>query len=110
MNSPNGSISGPASRSEPASPTVRPSIDSQTSRVRENEKTAHLHEDIDVVEYPEGLKLFLITIALCLSVFLVALVSQLQPGSSQLLTDVLKGQYHYSYGNTQDYRSVQVAR
>ncbi|KAJ7123207.1 MFS transporter [Mycena epipterygia] len=93
MNSHNRSTSGPASPtregSEPASPTVRPSIDSQTSRVREkDEKTAHVHED--VVEYPEGLKLFLITIALCLSVFLVALDNTIIATAIPKITDQFK--------------------
>jgi hypothetical protein len=62
--------------SRAASPTIRPSrshsLDFQPGQEKNELKSAQTGED--AVEYPEGLKLFLITIALCLSVFLVALV------------------------------------
>jgi hypothetical protein len=62
--------------SRAASPTIRPSRshspDFQPGQEKNELKSAQTGED--AIEYPEGLKLFLITIALCLSVFLVALV------------------------------------
>ncbi|KAJ6544229.1 putative HC-toxin efflux carrier [Mycena capillaripes] len=67
--------------SRAASPTIGPSRshsqEFQTpSEKGDNEKPSQTAED--VIEYPHGLKLFLISLALCLSVFLVALLTAFQ--------------------------------
>ncbi|KAJ7735121.1 major facilitator superfamily domain-containing protein [Mycena maculata] len=78
--------------SRAASPTIRgstTSLEIQTSR-DENEKKAappHLNDAEDGVEYPAGLKLFLITLALCLSVFLVALDNTIIATAIPKITD-----------------------
>lgn len=60
----------------------------------ENEKTVeeviaapHTPEDDDEVVYPTGIKLFLVTIALCLSVFLVALDNTIIATAIPKITD-----------------------
>lgn len=56
---------------EPAEATEK----REESTVVEEAKTLDKPEEEDEIEYPHGLKLAVITLALCLSVFLVALVS-----------------------------------
>lgn len=59
------------------------------------------------IEYPTGMKLTLISLALCLSVFLMALVCAILICSQiYALTRMAIGQHHYCHGYPQDHRSV----
>lgn len=51
------------------------------------------------LEYPKGLKLFVISIALCLSVFLVALVSMVGSWLQHCRLTMLAGQYNNRHSN-----------
>lgn len=66
------------------------------------------------IEYPTGAKLGLITMALCLSVFLMALVSTFifHPGNLELsaLLTLCPGQHHYRNRYSQNHRSISFAR
>ncbi|KAJ7499709.1 DHA14-like major facilitator, partial [Mycena latifolia] len=66
-----------------ASPTIRHSGSLDSPEL--SEKKTHAAED--AVEYPEGLKLTLITLALCLSVFLVALDNTIIATAIPKITD-----------------------
>jgi hypothetical protein len=60
------------------------------------------------VEYPKGAKLGLITLALCLSVFLMALVcSDWSPSLGNLALIKGIGQHHHCYCYPENYRRVQ---
>jgi hypothetical protein len=59
---------------EPAEPT-KPAVKTEETTVVEEAKAPDKLEADSEVEYPHGPKLLIITVALCLSVFLVALVS-----------------------------------
>ncbi|KAJ7152947.1 major facilitator superfamily domain-containing protein [Mycena filopes] len=72
------------------SPTLRGSdslepIKNKEKQEQEQEKGGHVNED--GIVYPEGLKLFLITLALCLSVFLVALDNTIIATAIPKITD-----------------------
>ncbi|KAJ6579575.1 major facilitator superfamily domain-containing protein [Mycena vulgaris] len=69
--------------SRAASPTIR--LSGSVYSQEQNEKQKHAAED--AVEYPEGLKLGLITLALCLSVFLVALDNTIIATAIPKITD-----------------------
>ncbi|KAJ7476946.1 major facilitator superfamily domain-containing protein [Mycena galericulata] len=73
--------------SQPGSPTrtLRASSSIELPTSPENEKAARVDEDD--VEYPAGPKLFLITLALCLSVFLVALDNTIIATAIPKITD-----------------------
>ncbi|KAJ7764880.1 DHA14-like major facilitator [Mycena metata] len=72
-----------------ASPTLRGgSSDLDVVSKEKNEGSHPLNED-DIV-YPEGLKLFLITLALCLAVFLVALDNTIIATAIPKITDQFK--------------------
>ncbi|KAJ7667073.1 putative MFS multidrug transporter [Mycena rosella] len=70
----------------PTTPTtLRPSVSLNSQEHGVSEKPKHVDED--AVEYPEGLKLGLITLALCLSVFLVALDNTIIATAIPKITD-----------------------
>ncbi|KAF7302872.1 Major facilitator superfamily transporter [Mycena kentingensis (nom. inval.)] len=71
------------SESRAATPTLR---DSSSEVVHTDEKKA-IDESGDAVVYPQGLKLGLITLALCLSVFLVALDNTIIATAIPKITD-----------------------
>ncbi|KAJ7165596.1 major facilitator superfamily transporter [Mycena crocata] len=79
----------PNDESRAASPTIRASssLELRTSDLKEqNEKATPAVTDYNI-EYPQGVKLFLITIALCLSVFLVALDNTIIATAIPKITD-----------------------
>lgn len=59
------------------------------------------------VEYPHGPKLIIITVALCLSVFLVALVSTVHGPLSSCNANTSLGQYYHRDCHSPHYRSLQ---
>lgn len=68
-----------------------------------------VNEQEDNTVYPAGWKLGLITIALCLSVFCMALVCPASIVTTTLLPDHFAGQYYHRGGRSQDHRSLQRA-
>ncbi|KAJ7082694.1 major facilitator superfamily domain-containing protein [Mycena belliarum] len=78
----------PQDGSRASSPTMRLSNASRDSQ-QPKEKAAKAGPPVeeDAVEYPEGIKLLLVTIALCLSVFLVALDNTIIATAIPKITD-----------------------
>ncbi|KAJ7075565.1 major facilitator superfamily domain-containing protein [Mycena belliarum] len=72
--------------SRASSPTIRHSNDAPRDSQQLKEKAANIVDE-DAVEYPEGLKLLLVTLALCLSVFLVALDNTIIATAIPKITD-----------------------
>jgi hypothetical protein len=82
--------------SRAASPTIGPSR-SHSPDFQQPGKDSEKHADsIDDngIEYPQGLKLFLISLALCLSVFLVALVRLVHQSLVNVHLMTSTGQYY----------------
>ncbi|KAF7354675.1 Major facilitator superfamily transporter [Mycena sanguinolenta] len=76
--------------SRAASPTIHPSrSDSPAFQEPVKEKSANAPNE-DVVEYPHGFKLYLITLALCLAVLLVALDNTIIATAIPKITDQFK--------------------
>lgn len=68
-------------------------------------------DDDDDIEYPTAWKLVLVSIALCLAVFCMALVwSNRCRASSTIETDRKTGQHHYCDGNPANHRSIPSSR
>ncbi|KAJ7174071.1 major facilitator superfamily domain-containing protein [Mycena crocata] len=70
----------------PATPHLSAQLDHQLVLKHEDEKHGE-HSDQDAIDYPGGLKLILITVALCLSVFLVALDNTIIATAIPKITD-----------------------
>ncbi|KAJ7661537.1 major facilitator superfamily transporter [Mycena polygramma] len=79
--------------SRAASPTIAPSrshspdIQNLKEKAQEKEQKSIHSESEDGIEYPHGIKLHLITVALCLSVFLVALDNTIIATAIPKITD-----------------------
>jgi hypothetical protein len=103
------------------SPTPEPTVSNANARVSTDSGMRKVHSTTkeaqdeltrvmtsgEGVEYPTGVKLSLISLALCLSVFLMALVRAVLL-FSQIHVQILMviGQYYYCHGYSQDHRSV----
>ncbi|KAF7331034.1 Major facilitator superfamily transporter [Mycena venus] len=70
-----------------ASPTIRPSRSNSIDFQQPGKEKDALNTGEDGIEYPQGPKLFLITIALCLAVFLVALDNTIIATAIPKITD-----------------------
>lgn len=100
---------------EPTSSPEPPEPPESTKPAEKTEETTAIEEatapdkpEVDSeVEYPHGLKLVIITVALCLSVFLVALVSTGHGPLRSCNANTTQGQYYHRDCHSPNYRSLQ---
>lgn len=94
------------SSAEPAEP-AQPAEKTEETTAVEEAKALDKSEADSEVEYPHGPKLAIITVALCLSVFLVALVSTVHGPLCSCNANTTKGQYYHRDCYSPHYRSLQ---
>jgi len=97
------------SSAEPAEPAelARPAEKTEETTAVEEAKALDKPEAESEVEYPHGPKLVIITVALCLSVFLVALVSSVHGPLCSCNANTSPGQYYHRDCHSSHYRSLQ---
>jgi hypothetical protein len=84
----------------------KPTKEAEESTAVEEAKALDKPDEDPEIEYPHGLKLAIITLALCLSVFLVALVSTLHHVAALILKPV-PGQYYHCDCHSKNNRPLQ---
>jgi hypothetical protein len=94
------------SSSEPAEP-AEPAEKTEEVTAVEEAKAFDKPDADSEVEYPHGPKLVIITIALCLSVFLVALVRTAHGPLCSCNANTTPGQYYHRDCHSSNYRSLQ---
>jgi len=97
-----------------AAPSSLPSVNEKSEHQKEIDTAEIGGHDLSKiktsetgVEYPSGLKLGLITLALCLSVFLMALVCLHRNCSTVNIKLTCAGQYYHRHCNPKNYGRIQ---